>query len=90
MVGEARHEAAGVDGEGIVDEEAGVAGVGGLQIVGAEDTDFHLLPFLPPRRGWYVYDSGLGVAGSGNCCSRDIRFSFSRFFLQRKRLVFHS
>ena len=42
-VGEAGHETASVDGEYVVNEEAGVAGTGGLQVVGAEDADFHII-----------------------------------------------
>ena len=43
MVGEAGHKASCVDGENVVDEEAGVTGAGGLQVVGAEDSDSHII-----------------------------------------------
>ncbi len=56
MVGEAGHETASVDGEYVVDEEAGMSGTGRLQVVGAEDADFHILPL---SRGRSTYDSGL-------------------------------
>ena len=76
---EAGHEAAGVDGDSVVDQEAGVLRCGGLQVVGAEDADFHFLLFCPwGESGPLMIADWEGVERMGFRGFSRIRFGFLR------------